>query len=165
MDRFLAVEVRMLEDENRMGPGRLTGVLVRYGEKARDRAERILPGALWWQPEGVLLNTMHVREQPFVRVLPFEKDGAVMIDHPLPNSTMARDAAENLRGRVFTGLSVEIRRSTAQSKYVNGERHITKAELIGGALVDESSYPGSVAELRHAQEADSTWPRAETLFL
>ena len=159
-------EVRFAEDPTRATPGRLTGVLVRYGERAHDRPERIMPGALWWQPEGILLNTMHVREMPFARITPYVEDGAVKVDAPLPNTQAARDAAENLRLGILTGLSVEIRRSTAQSKYVNGERQIHRAELIGGSLVDISSYAGSTAEMRGALGADAmaTMPRPETLW-
>ena len=163
MDR-IDCEVRFAEDTTRETPGRLTGVLVRYGEKAHDRPERIMPGALPWPPEGININTMHVREMPFVRVTPYEEGGAIKLDAPLPNTQAARDAAENLRQGVYTGLSVEMRKSTIQAKYVNGERQIHHAELIGGALVDLSSYLGSTAELRNAQDALATMPRLETLW-
>lgn len=158
------LEVRFAEDPTRATPGRLVGVLVRYGEKAHDRPERVMPGALVWPPEGVNINAMHQREMPFVRVKPYEQDGAILIDQALPNTSAARDAAENLREGVFTGLSIEMRKSTIQAKYVNGERQIHHAELIGGALVDLSSYLGSTAELRNAQDAMATMPRLETLW-
>ena len=46
MDNLL-VEVRFVADDfTRQSPGRLTGTLVRYGEKARNLAERFADGAL-----------------------------------------------------------------------------------------------------------------------
>ena len=68
------------------------------------------------------------------------------IDSPLLNSTAGRDAAEELRAGVLTGLSVEFK-ATKETRR-NGLRVIQKATLGGAGLVDYPSYLGAKAELR-----------------
>ena len=63
-----AVELRA--DETRQGPGRLVGRILRYGERAIDRAELFERGALSWPDDGVVLNRQHARGAPIMRVLP-----------------------------------------------------------------------------------------------
>lgn len=154
MDNLLC-EIRFVEDDTRQSPGRLTGVLVNYGERARNLPERIRPGALRWPDDGIVIYEMHQRSQPIVRAVPFLDGDAVRIDAPLPNTTRGRDAATNVRERVLTGLSVEMRRATVRSEIVNGVREITYAELAGGGLVDVSEYPGSAVDVRGEQPADN----------
>ena len=101
MDK-LDIEIRLAEDESRQSPGILTGTLITYLERGRKLPERFLPGALVWPDGGFNINTMHVREQPFVKVTPFLDGDALRISQPLPNTTAARDAAENLRTGVYT---------------------------------------------------------------
>ena len=163
MDR-LDIEIRLAEDESRQSPGLLTGTLVVYGERARRLPERLLPGALVWPPGGININEMHVRERPVVRVTPFLDGNELRIAQPLPNTSAGRDAAENLRTGVYTGLSVEFRRGSVKAQYVNGIREISHAELIGGALVDLAEYPGSTAEVRYSDSPDVR-PKVETLWL
>ena len=43
----MAIEVR--EDEARLGPGRLVGTVIKYGERAKDRAEVFEVGSLTWR--------------------------------------------------------------------------------------------------------------------
>ena len=47
------VEIRIESDAERMGPGRLVGVLMPYGQRAADRPELFEPGALHWPADGV----------------------------------------------------------------------------------------------------------------
>ena len=99
-----AVELRA--DETRQGPGRLVGRIVRYGERAIDRAELFEPGALSWPADGVILNRQHVRNLPIMRVVPIERDGELRIDQTLPDTLAGRDAATEIRAGLMRGLSV-----------------------------------------------------------
>ena len=79
-----AVELR--EDGERQSPGRLTGVLLRYGERAHDRPELFEAGALRWPDNGIVLRRQHNRGQPITRVIPELRAGAVVLDAPLPDT-------------------------------------------------------------------------------
>ena len=142
----LDFEVRFAEDESRQSPGRLTGILVIYETRADDRPELFTAGSLHWPSSGIVINQQHDRARPIVRALPFESNGNVMIDVALPNTTAGRDAAENVREGVLTGLSVEFR---SEKEGRRGPlREIRQALLGAAALVDTSSYKGSVVEVR-----------------
>ena len=148
------IEVRYVEDETRQSPGRLTGVLMTYETRARDRNELFEDGAFEWEENGILINEQHNRQcAPVVRAIPSTVEGrAVRIDTPLPNTTRGRDAAVNLREGVLTGLSVEFR--AIKQRFVGGVRRIQRARLVAAALVDTiQSYPDSVAEVRAAAMA------------
>ena len=103
-----AIEIR--QDDSVASPGRITGTLLQYGERASDRAERFEAGAL---------------------------RAAVVIDAPLPDTSAGRDGAREIRDGLLPGLSVEFR-VTAQ-RYVDGERRISAALLNGAGLVDDPS--------------------------
>ena len=138
-----AIELRAEGDS----PGRLVGTLLVYGERASDRAEVFEPHALTWPAGGVVLRRQHVREAPIMRATPIERDGAVVFDEPIPDTAAGRDAAEEIRSGLFTGLSVEFQASA--QRYVASERRISAAVLTGAGLVDSPSFSGSSVELRH----------------
>ena len=142
----IVVEVRFTEDETRQSPGRLTGTLMTYGERARDRPEMFEQDSLEWEANGILVREQHNRQAPIVRAIPFVEGREVKIDTPLPNTTRGRDAAVNLREGVFTGLSVEFK--AIRQSYRSGVRSISKALLRGAGLVDSPSYKDSTAEVR-----------------
>ncbi len=142
-----AVELR--EDGSRTSPGRLVGTLIRYGEKAADRPELFEFGALSWPSNGVLVRRQHARGEPIMRVVPEVRGGAVILDQPLPDTVAGRDAATEIRGGLFAGLSVEMR--VTKDRHVGGVRRISHALLTGAGLVDSPSYRGSRVELRQRQ--------------
>ena len=146
-----AVELR--RDDSRLSPGRLVGVLLRYGERAHDRAERFARGALHWPAEGVVLNRQHRRDSPIARVVPEVVGDEVRVDVPLPDTAAGRDAAAEVRAGLLPGLSVEFR--ALRSVYEGGVRVIREASLLAAGLVDSPSYAGSTAEVR----ADRQRPR------
>ena len=141
---FAPLELR--QDETRESPGRLTGVLLRYEERAGDRAEMFTRGALYWPPEGVIVNQQHNRQMLIARVVPFLEGDEVRIDTILPNTMAGRDAAINVREGILTGLSVEFQSEKEGRR--NGLRVISRARLGGMGLVDSSSYRGSKVEVR-----------------
>ena len=140
-----AVEIR--EDETRQSPGRLMGTLLRYNERAGDRAELFEAGALKWPDNGVVLRRQHSRGAPIMRVVPETRGRDVVLDAELPDTQAGRDAASEVRAGLLPGLSVEFR-ATAQ-RYVTGVRRITSALLTGAGLVDDPSYTGSRVEVRN----------------
>ena len=145
MEIRFAVEVR--EDTTRQSPGRLVGTILTYGERASDRAEVFESGALSWPSDGIIINRQHRRDAPIMRVVPEVRGNAVGVDAPLPDTSAGRDAAREIRGGLFKGLSVEFR--AIRQAYRGGVRFIQEAALAAAGLVDQPSYAGSTAELRN----------------
>ena len=104
MDEFRCkVEVREVE-----GKPRLTGVLMNYGERAKDRAEVFEVGSLKWAEGGLVLNRQHSRAAPILRFSPIEAEGRLMIDQELPDTTAGRDALAELSVTNTTGRKSKI---------------------------------------------------------
>ena len=155
MNTEIRCSIELRADDSLASPGRLTGTLLTYGERASDRAEVFEQGSLTWPAEGVLLRRQHVRSTPIMRVVPEVRGAAVVIDAPLPDTAAGRDAATEIRGGIMAGLSVEFR-ATAQ-RYVAGVRRIAAAGLTGAGLVDDPSYSGSRVEVRGGQGRRRVW--------
>lgn len=150
----LLIECRFVADETRESPGRLTGVLLTYGETSRDRPERFLRDSLHWLDSGIVVNEQHVRANAIMRVTPFLDGDTLRIDQPLPNTQRGRDAATNIRDGLYTGLSVEFAKRGVVASYVGGVREIRSAQLVGAGLVDLASYPGSTVEVRESGDGN-----------
>lgn len=161
MDNSFLIECRFVADETRQSPGRLTGTLLTYGERARDRPEVWLPGSASWPDAGFVINEQHNRAAPIVRCLPFIVGNEVKVDVALPNTTRGRDAATNVKDGVLTGLSVEFRQPVA--RMVSGVREIRQGYIEAAGLVDLASFPGSAVEIRHA--GGIALPRVGTMWL
>ena len=153
----LEFEVRFEADPTNASPGRLTGVLMHYGQTARDRPERFAQDAFHWRQEGIVINEQHNRQSPIVRAVPFLIGSELKIDVPLPPTQRGRDAAIGLQGEnpLYTGLSVEFK--AEQQGYVEGVREIRRALLGAAALVDAGSYLGSTVEVRAEANAFRPW--------
>lgn len=143
-----AVELRA--DESRLSPGRIVGVLMRYGTRAADRAEVFAQDALSWDTErGIVLNEQHNRQAPILRFRPEVSGAEVRIDAALPDTQRGRDAATLVRDGTLTGLSVEF---IPSDESWDGEvREIRAARLVGAGLVDDASYPASAVRVRQRQ--------------
>ena len=149
------IEIRFEADAERMGPGRLVGVLLPYGERAADRPEMFEPGALHWPADGVLLRSMHKRQDPVARFIPEATETEVRVSIDLPDTTAGRDAATNVRAGVLKGLSVEFR--AERERRDNGLRVIERAELVGAGLVDSGAYARARVEARGKRERRRLW--------
>ncbi len=149
-----AIECRA--DESRQSPGRLTGTLLTYGERASDRAEVFLEGSLEWPDGGIVLNEQHDRKSPVMRFTPKLEGRQVVIDAPLPDTQRGRDAATSIRNGLFRGLSIEFA-SKFETRGTGGVREIRKARLGGAALVDDPSYSGSRVEVRQRRVGRRRW--------
>ena len=145
------VEVREIE-----GKPRLVGTLLPFNVRAKDRPEMFLPGSVSWPEDGLVLNRQHQRGSPIMRITPTSSTAGLTVDAVIPDTSAGRDAAEEIRGGLLTGLSVEFR-ATAQT-IVGGVRKITAAVLSAAALVDSPSYPAPV-EVREHELRDSEWER------
>ena len=144
--------VEYLADRERNSPGRIVGTLMEYGTRARSRPEMFSSGALHW-PDGdraILLNVSHDRKQPLMRIVPEDREGAVVVDAPLPNTQRGRDSALLVRLGTLKGLSVEF--ISEDEEYQGDVRIIKRARLTAAALVDDGDY-GSV-ELRGRGDRD-----------
>ena len=150
-----AVEVRLEADAERRGPGVLVGVLMPYGQRARDRAERFEPGALYWPADGVLLREMHQRARPIARFVPEATEAEVRASIVLPDTTAGRDAAAAVRSGVLRGLSVEFR--AERERQADGVRVIERAALVGAGLVDSGAYAAATVEARGRGERRRLW--------
>lgn len=140
-------------------PGRLVGVLMRYGAPGERGRETFAPGALRWPDNGIRIDLEHASsprrgsvQPPIMRAKPvLSDDGAeVRIDAPLPDTTAARDLATLMRSDppAYDGLSVEFH--AARQSYRGGRRVITDAILKGAALTDNASYTDTSVEVRDA---------------
>ena len=157
----LNIEVRFEQDETRQSPGRLTGTLLTYETRAGDRPEVFESGALQWPDGGIVINEQHNRQAPIVRAIPFVDGNEVKVDAPLPNTQRGRDAAENVREGVLTGLSIEFR---AVKQVWRGNLRVIQQAVLGAAgLVDKASYTDSAVEVR--EKSTNTKPKAALLWL
>ena len=151
----LRCSVELREDVSRTSPGRLVGTLLTYGERAADRPELFEAGSLAWPSNGIVVRRQHQRGEPIMRVIPELRGAQVVLDQPLPDTQAGRDAASEIRGGLFGGLSVEFR--ATRQHYAGGVRHIAGALLTGAGLVDSPSYPGSTVEVRHRGRRRRLW--------
>ena len=140
----LSIEVR--EDEGRLGPGRLFGVVMKYNTRASDRPELFETGSLTWPEDGIVLNRQHSRKSPIMRVIPTVEGDEVRIDQRLPDTQAGRDAAAEIRQGLFRGLSVEF--VALRESVAGGIRRISSAMLRAVALVDSPSYSAAAVEVR-----------------
>ena len=132
--------------EFRAAGRRLSGPVVNYGERARDRAERFAAGAFTSREDPLELRLQH---DP-AAVVATTADRLVLTDN-----TLSLDAAADLvpgaalslvERRALTGLSAEF--VALEEHQQSGVRVIDQAHLAGIGLVDVPSYAGSRVELR-----------------
>lgn len=154
LERLTPVECRL---EGRT----LRGVAMRYGEQARDRPERFLPGA--FQPLGpVTLNLQHDR----LREIASTDGGSLRIEDTPTELRVAADLREGsaelslVRRRALRGLSVEFR--ALSERHDNGIRIVERAELPAIGLVDSGSYNTRI-ELRQDAWLTATVPTERRL--
>ena len=160
MTTEIRCKVELREDDTRQSPGRLTGTLLTYGERACDRPELFERGSIDLDAikasGGIVINRMHTRGAPIMRVVPELRGDKLVIDTALPETQAGRDAAVEVREGLMRGLSVEFR--ALRARMVNGVRRISAAALVAGGLVDDPSYSGSTVEVRDKGRPE-TWLR------
>ena len=162
----LSPEFESLDLDDKRESPRLSGTLVRYGERADMGSfiEQIEPGA--FSPVEELdagINVQHQRSKPLGRT---QGGGLVLLDgaeelraeFTLPDTADGHDTAELINRGILRGLSVEM------SVPVNGQvwsqtpdgkslRTITRAKLHGLSVVDSPAYVGSLISQRALEYA------------
>ena len=131
-ERFGAIEFRL-------GGGKLTGEAAPYGRRARDRAEMFSPHAFQWG-EDVALNLQHDPERRLAtltdgNLILADTESALTLEAVLPPNSAEMRLVER---RALTGFSVEFH--AIEERREGAMRVISKAELVGVALVDSGSY-------------------------
>ena len=124
----------------------LSGRVMVYGDLSLDHGERFLPGAFGVEPRAAL-NIQHDRSLVVLQADEYVLEDtarALSIRAELPPTSAALAL---VRRGALRGLSVEFiaRRESVDRA---GFRVIEAAELMGIGLVDQPSYPSSVAEVR-----------------
>ena len=157
----IRMSIDVIEDEHRMGPGRLVGKLMVYGERAKDRAEVFEIGSLKWDKAGIIVNRQHLRQSPIMRVLPVVEGNEVKIDSPLPDTSAGRDCAAEVRSGLMQGMSIEFK--AIRQSFVGGVRKIASAVLSGAAIVDSPSYSAASVEVR--EKGAGSRPDESSLWL
>ena len=146
-----------IEDRAEGQPKHLTGTLMVYGEKARDRPEIFERDSLKWDPKGIVVNRMHQRSSPILRVVPVVLNGRVTIDQEIPDSTAGRDCVSEVRSGLLASLSIEFR--SVRERFVGGVRHLAEAVLTGAAVCDAGAYESATVEARAKAEQQQEWDR------
>lgn len=148
--RFAAFELRAADE----GPGVIQGIAMVYGREAviaPGLRERFEPGAFGDVGSlDVRANMQHDRRAPLARSLP--GGGLVLADGPselraevsLPDTQTGRDVAVLARRGVLSGFSIEFRVRPAGERVEAGTRVISRADLVGLAVVDVGAYPNAV---------------------
>ena len=132
------------------GPGRLSGIVMTYGEQVADhRGHVFLPGSLEWSDDGILLNLSHDPKQPLVRTTPIAEGDVVRLDVDLPDTVRGRDASLMIRNGTYRGLSAEV--VVSRDSRANGRREIHAAELVGIGLVTSPAFKGSTVAVHGEQ--------------
>lgn len=149
-----AIEYR--EDDTRQSPGHLTGTLLEYETRAKDRPEMFASGALSWPEGGIILNEQHNRQAPIIRFTPEVRGKEVKIDIPLPDTQRGRDAAVMVKNGTMRGLSIEFNARDEENRA--GVRVVKNAVLKAAALVDDGSYSTPV-EVREKANTRRRWWR------
>ena len=131
--------------EFRVAGRTLSGVVLRYGDVSPDYRERFVPGAFAPVPDVPLVLQHDARMRvldPGAFVLT-DTERELRIRAELPAGSAALSL---VRRGALSGYSVEF--FSRSERREAGVRIIERAALVGIGLVDEPSYPDSLAEVR-----------------
>lgn len=123
----------------------ISGPLMVYGDEARfgDFSETFEPGSLRY--DDVIANLQHDRSRPVARtgagLTLIDGADALRAEIRLPDTSYAREARELVEARILRGFSVEFR--AREERFEGKRRIISRADMLGFALVDRPAYPAS----------------------
>ena len=148
--RSAAVEIRGDADAPRLYLRAIAA-----GEQSSDRAEVF--DTLPTQPEGgVLVGRLHpASKAPVMRAQLETRDGALVLDVPLPATTAGRELAVEVRNRTLPMASIEF--CALSDRMVRGVRRISQSVVSAVALVPLASYSSATAEVRHRRRRRVRW--------
>ena len=144
----LFAAIQFAEDDERIGPGRITGSLLRFGEVASDRPIMFSNG-LTWDDDGIILNLQHDRGRHLARFVPTPTADGLAVDVQLPDTAASRDAVTLIKAKVLRGLSAEI--VPESEDMLNGIRRVTRGRIVAAAIVDGPSFKSSTVSV-HARQ-------------
>lgn len=124
----------------------ISGVAMRYGALAGDRAERFAAGAFAPLPAGVPLLLQHDRSSvilPAESLVLDDSADALRIRGQLDETSAAYQL---IRRKALRGLSVGF--DPKEERQVRGVRVIRRALLGEISVVDRSAYPSATVEVR-----------------
>ena len=128
-------------------PGRLVGTILPVGRVAGDRPELFVSSGVQTPSEGIALLPEHRSSTVVMHFEPIRAaDGALRVDHLLPDTTEGRAMAANVRSGRTPGLSVEFH-SLAEA-LVSGVREVRESLVTAVATVPLGSYDDARAEVR-----------------
>ena len=136
-----------------VGSPMFQGVLMRYGSVgAGPTGPEVFTAGSFGNVEqaDILLNVQHDRSRVLARApgtmsLVDTQSLLSLVAKP-PETTEVRDARLLVQAGVLQGLSIEF--NAIEEEHRNGLRVISKAELVGVAVVDRPAYPASTVEAR-----------------
>ena len=114
--------------------------------------------ALPTQPEGgVLVGRLHpASKAPVLRAQLEERDGALILDCEIPDTTAGRDLALEVRSGLLPMASIEFR--ALADRVVGGVRRISKSVVDWPwHVVPLGSYPSATAEVRRRRRRRARW--------
>ena len=131
------IEHRTGESELRLRGRRLEGVVVQYGQMARDRRERFEPGSLAPVPPVIPVNIQHDTALAIGELDVEDTPAELRVVGDVPAGV-----ADLIRLRRLEGLSMEF--VSKEEHDDSGVRVIDRAQLHGVGLVHEGAYATSV---------------------
>ena len=161
--RHFSIEYRAADD----GRG-VSGTAIVYNSETQLPwgKEKIMPGALEWDDEKMLLNLQHSRQKPLARggkdgtLKLMDSDKELRFSAEIVKTTWGDDCMELLENRIIRGASIEF--SVESSDFSEKTEIIKKAKLYGIGLVDIPQYEDAFVEKMrsfHREKAAPTAPR------
>ena len=139
-------------------PGRLTGIILPVGRVAGDRPELFVGAGVQTPADGIALLPEHRSKTTVMMFDPLvSSDGALRVDHLLPNSPAGRDMAASVRSGKTPGLSVEFH--SLDEAQVQGVREVRQSLVTAVATVAAGAYAQSTAEVRSTTRRVAWWRR------
>ena len=123
----------------------LTGVVLRYGDRASfgGFTEEFRAGSLEY--DDVIVNLQHDRSKPVARtgagLALHDDEHELRASIRLPDTSYAREARELVEAKILRGLSLEFQ--AINDKWEGRHRIISSARMTGFALVDRPAYSDS----------------------
>ena len=140
--------------EERGQVGRVSGVLIPVGRIASDRQEVFVPGAARFPAGGVRLLRGHLGEE-VLRFDPIVSESEIRLDAVLPDTSLGRKTADEIRSGERSALSIEF--FSLEERATSGVREVLAALVDSVAVVPKGSYSQARVEIRARATASMFW--------
>ena len=143
MKRELRSTVALVEQRGTVG--RIVGTIIEEGRVASDRREVFTNGSVKFPSEGVQLLRGHGGDE-VMTFIPKHEGAEIRIDAPLPDTSLGRSVAAEVRSGARSSMSVEFH--SLDEGMVSNVREVRSALVEAVALVEAGSYSQARAEVR-----------------